>query len=164
MCGVFFSGICLISAKFISIESFMGSCIISCLYCVGNTSYWQLMPSMIYDVCEAEELFSGEKHSGQVISLQALSESLSIAIGSQILGIILEFAGFDQRLTKQSEVTLWWIDNSFSVIPGICMIIVAAIVYYYPINGKRFNDILDALSKRNNGVTVDLEEFNDIYR
>ena len=122
------------------------------------------MPSMIYDVCEAEELFSGEKHSGQVISLQALSESLSIAIGSQILGIILEFAGFDQRLTKQSEVTLWWIDNSFSVIPGICMIIVAAIVYYYPINGKRFNDILDALSKRNNGGTVDLEEFNDIYR
>ena len=164
MCGVFFSGICLISAKFISIESFMGSCIISCLYCVGNTSYWQLMPSMIYDVCEAEELFSGEKHSGQVISLQALSESLSIAIGSQILGIILEFAGFDQRLTKQSEVTLWWIDNSFSVIPGICMIIVAAIVYYYPINGKRFNEILDALSKRNNGGTVDLEEFNDIYR
>ena len=76
----------------------------------------------------------------------------------------MEFAGFDQRLTKQSEVTLWWIDNSFSVIPGICIIIVAAIVYYYPINGKRFNDILDALSKRNNGGTVDLEEFNDIYR
>ncbi|MDY2959254.1 MAG: MFS transporter [Hornefia sp.] len=164
MCGVFFSGICLITAKFISVTSFAGSCIISCLYCIGNTSYWQLMPSMIYDVCEAEELFSGKKHSGQVISLQALSESLSIAIGSQLLGLLLQMVGFDSSLKEQSGLTLWWIDSCFSLIPGFCMILVALIVYRYPIDRSRFKDILDALEKRKSGVMINLEEFDDIYR
>lgn len=77
---------------------------------------------MIYDVCEAAELASGEKHSGQVISLQALSESLSVAIGSQMLGIILQLAGFEAAAKEQSALTLSWIDSSFSIIPGICML------------------------------------------
>lgn len=163
MCGVLFSGLCLVLAKFVSVDDFLGSCVISCLYCIGNTSYWQLMPSMIYDVCEAEELFSGEKHSGQVISLQALSESLSIAIGSQLLGMILELSGFDQSMSKQNDYTLWWIDSSFSLIPGICMIIVAVIVFFYPINGRRFDSILYALERRKRGEDINLEEFDDIF-
>ena len=161
--GVGLSGAFLIVTKFVGVETFTGSCIASALYCIGNTCYWQLMPSMIYDVCEAWELVSGEKHSGQIISLQALSESLSIAIGSQTLGIILQLAGFNATAKKQSGSTLFWIDNSFSIIPGICMIIVAIIIYKHPINGKRFNDVLCALDRKKRGEDIDMEEFSDIY-
>jgi hypothetical protein len=45
-------------------------------FTIGNTCYWQLMPAMIYDVCEVDELASGKKRSGEVVSLQALSESV----------------------------------------------------------------------------------------
>ena len=118
---------------------------------------------MIYDVCEAAELVSGEKHSGQVISLQALSESLSVAIGSQMLGIILQLAGFEAAAKDQSALTLSWIDSSFSIIPGICMLVVAAIIYKHPINGERFNAILLALKRKERGEEIDMEEFSDIY-
>lgn len=161
--GVGMSGVFLAAGKFVGIESFRGSCVASALYCIGNTCYWQLMPSMIYDVCEAAELASGEKHSGQVISLQALSESLSVAIGSQMLGIILQLAGFEAAAKDQSALTLSWIDSSFSIIPGICMLVVAAIIYKHPINGERFNAILLSLKRKERGEEIDMEEFSDIY-
>ena len=71
----------MIATKIIGAENYpvlIAACLI---YAVANACYWQLMPSMIYDVCEVEELISGEKRSGAVISLQALSESVSIAVG-----------------------------------------------------------------------------------
>ena len=126
-------------------------------------SSWQLMPSMIYDVCEADELASGKKRSGQVISLQALSESLSTAIASQILGIILEGAGFNEAAAVQTGTALGWIENCYSLIPGLCMIVVALIVIRHPVNHVSFARILDALDRREKGEEVDLREFEDIY-
>ena len=118
---------------------------------------------MIYDVCEAEELYSGEKHSGQVISLQALSESLSTAVGVQLLGLILEQAGFSDAAAVQSESALFWVSNSFSFLPGLGMILVALVISRYPITKKTFPRILAGVEKRRRGEAVDLNEYRDIF-
>lgn len=163
MAGMVFSGIILIAARVIGVNSFGASCLMCGLFAVGNTCYWQLMPSMIYDVCEAEELASGEKHSGAVISLQALSESLSAAAGVQILGIILEQAGFNEAVTAQTTTALNWVSSSFSLIPGIGMLIVAFVISRYPINKHTFPRILEGVEKRRRGEAVDMEEYKDIF-
>jgi GPH family glycoside/pentoside/hexuronide:cation symporter len=163
MVGVGATGIMLIAARFIGVESFMGCCIICLIYSIGNTCYWQLMPSMIYDVCEAEELASGEKHSGQVISLQALSESISTAVGSLILGMILQGAGFNENVQVQTATALSWVSNSFTLLPGMCMILVAVVIYHHPINKHSFQRILDALDSRAKGLEVDMKKFEDIF-
>ena len=150
-------------ARVIGVNSFGASCLMCGLFAVGNTCYWQLMPSMIYDVCEAEELASGEKHSGAVISLQALSESLSAAAGVQILGIILEQAGFNEAVTAQTTTALNWVSSSFSLIPGIGMLIVALVISRYPINKHTFPRILAGVERRRRGEAVDLEEYKDIF-
>ena len=161
--GLLATGILLTGSRFIPTSSFLGCCAVCLIYSVGNTCYWQLMPSMIYDVCEADELASGKKRSGQVISLQALSESLSTAIASQILGIILEGAGFNEAAAVQTGTALGWIENCYSLIPGLCMIVVALIVIRHPVNHVSFARILDALDRREKGEEVDLREFEDIY-
>lgn len=163
MYGVGATGVMLIAARFIGVDSFIGSCVLCFIYSIGNTCYWQLMPSMIYDVCEVEELASGKKHSGQVISLQALSESASTAVGSLILGIILQSAGFNENIHAQSETALTWVSNSFTLLPGIFMILVAVVIAQHPINKHSFQRILDALERRTNGLNVDPEEFEDIF-
>ena len=118
---------------------------------------------MIYDVCEADELASGKKRSGEVISLQALSESLSAAIGVQLLGIILQFGGFSDSAAMQTESALSWIYTSYSVIPGLCMILVALLLTRYPINKKTYPRIIDGVEKRRRGEEVDLSEYRDIF-
>jgi GPH family glycoside/pentoside/hexuronide:cation symporter len=133
------------------------------IYTVGNTCYWQLMPSMIYDVCEADELASGQKRAGQVISLQALSESLSTAVAAQMLGIVLQLAGFHESTAAQSDTALTWISHNYTLVPGICMILMAVVILFHPINKASFRRIREALARRDRGEHVDLGEFRDVY-
>lgn len=164
MTGIGVSGILMIAGRFIGIESLVAVIIICLIYSVANTCYWQLMPSMLYDVCEVEELVSGKKHSGSVISLQALSESLSIAVGMQALGIALEMAGFANEADVQPEMALTWVSNLFTLIPGVFMILVFVIMTKYPINKKVFHKVMDAKEKMDNGQEVDLTEIERIFK
>ena len=106
---------------------------------------------------------SGENRSGAVISLQALSESLSIALSNQMLGIILQVAGFDGSLAVQTATAQHWIANCFAVIPGLFMILAALLIKKYPIDKTAFERVMKALERRNKGEEIDVKEFEDIF-
>ena len=157
-------GMLLMAAKFAGVENYpvmIASCL---LYAVANAFYWQLMPSMIYDVCEVDELMSGEKRSGTVISLQALSESVSIAVGLQMLGVILEMAGFDSEAAVQPDTALEWVENAFVLIPGAAMMAVALIMRKFPMTKEVFERVKDALEKREKGENPDVTQLTEIFR
>lgn len=157
-------GVLLMAAKFAGVENYpvmIASCL---LYAVANAFYWQLMPSMIYDVCEVDELMSGEKRSGTVISLQALSESVSIAVGLQMLGVILEMAGFDSETAVQPDTALEWVENAFVLIPGAAMMAVALIMRKFPMTKEVFERVKDALEKREKGENPDVTQLTEIFR
>lgn len=161
--GMAVTGVMMIVMRFTVVETLKDAIIQCVVFTTGNTCYWQLIPSILYDVCEAEELASGEKHSGQVISLQALSESLSTAISSALLGFVLQCAGFSESLDVQSPLTLSWINHCFTLFPGIVMVMTALILWRYPIDKKRFEAILAALELRRSGGEPDMLQFKDIY-
>lgn len=163
MFGIGGGGLLMILMRFIGIESIPALLLTVIFYGIANACYWQLMPSMLYDVCAAEELVSGENRSGAVISLQALSESLSIAASAQMLGIILEVAGFDGNAAVQSATAQTWIANCFAVVPGLFMLLAALLIYKYPINKKNFDRVMAALERKKAGETVDMTEFSDIF-
>ena len=106
---------------------------------------------------------SGEKRSGAVISLQALSESVSIAVGLQMLGIILEAAGFDSDAAAQSQMALEWVENAFVVIPGAAMVLVALIMRKFTLTKELFEKVKSALERRKNGEDVDIDQFVEIF-
>ena len=151
------------ASRFIGVNSLTAMIVICLIYSVANTCYWQLLPSMLYDVCEVEELISGQKRSGAVISLQALSESLSIAVAMQGLGIVLEMAGFVSDAAVQPETALTWVSNCFTFLPGLFMVLVVVMISRYPINKKVFTRVMDALERRKQGIEVDVKEFEDIF-
>ncbi len=158
------SGTLMIFMRLIGIESLTALVLTLLFYAAANACYWQLMPSMLYDVCAAEELMSGDNHSGAVISLQALSESLSIAVSVQILGIILDVAGFESEAVVQTETAMSWIESCFAFIPGLFMILAAILIHHYPINKENFARIMGALDRRKQGEQVNMEEFQDIFK
>ncbi len=161
--GLVITGIVQSLGRFFPIDAVWPIWIMGAFFTIGNTCYWQLMPSMIYDVCDADELASGKKRSGEVVSLQALSESVSAAAGVQLLGIILQMAGFSDTASMQSELALNWINNSYSWIPGACTLVVAFLLVRYPINRKNYERILEGVEKRRNGEEVNMEEYKDIF-
>lgn len=163
MYGIGICGVLMMASRFVGVDGKLGLVAVCLFYAFANACYWQLMPSMLYDVCEVEELISGEKHSGAVISLQALSESLSIAVGVQMLGIILEMSGFNSELPVQTELALTWVENAFAFIPGAAMVLMAVIISRYPVSKEVFSRVMDALNRRKAGEDVDIKEFEDIF-
>lgn len=144
MAGIGGAGVLMIISRFVGVNGLTGVILVSLFYSVANTCYWQLMPSMLYDVCEVVEIETGTKASGSVISLQALSESLSIALGLQALGIALEKAGFVNDALTQPDLALTWVSNLFTLIPGIFMVLVFVIMLKYPINKASFEKMMAA--------------------
>lgn len=163
MTGIGVAGLCLMGSRILGVGSFGAVIAVSLVYSVANTCYWQLMPSMLYDACEVEELFSGKKRSGVVISLQALSESLSIAVAMQALGIILELAGFVDEAAVQSATALSWVSTCFTFIPGLFMVLVVFMISRYPVNKKVFAKVMDALELKRKGEDVDMTQFKDLF-
>jgi len=161
--GLVITGIVQSLGRFFPIDAAWPIWVMGAFFTIGNTCYWQLMPSMIYDVCDADELASGKKRSGEVVSLQALSESVSAAAGVQLLGIILQMAGFSDTAAMQSELALNWINNSYSWIPGACTLVVAFLLVRYPINRKNYERILEGVEKRRNGEEVNMDEYKNIF-
>lgn len=146
----------------IGVSSMLHICVFAVLYCVGNLVYWQLIPAMIYDVCEVDQLIHNKERAGLVISLQALSESLSTAAGLQIMGLILDFSGFDGTKQLQTETAMQWTSYSFSLIPAIFMALSAFCIFKYPVTKKVYNQVLVGLKQRAEGKPVDLGEFKNL--
>lgn len=128
-------------------------------YSLGSIAYWQLVPSMIYDVCEVDELVNNKRRGGLVISLQSLSESIANAVGLQIVGLILNFSGFIGEAAVQTDRALFWINMSFSVIPAIFMTASLICIMKYPVTKKMYTAVVGALKERESGKDIDMKDF-----
>lgn len=146
----------------LGVNSALEIVIFSIGYSLGSIAYWQLVPSMIYDVCEVDELVNNKRRGGLVISLQSLSESIANAIGLQIVGLILNFSGFVGEAAVQTERALFWINMSFSVIPAIFMAASMICIIKYPVTKKMYRDVVAALKDREAGNHIDMEKFKSL--
>ena len=118
---------------------------------IGSICYWQLIAAMVYDVCEDDQLTNRKERSGMVISMQSISESLSEALGLQLLGIILGMAGFDGTAAVQTSRALMWTHWSLTFIPAAFMILALICIWRYPITKQQYYRILQALEERKEG-------------
>ncbi|MDO4745721.1 MAG: MFS transporter [Bacillota bacterium] len=109
---------------------------------ICTSIYWQVMPGVFYDVCEYDRIKNGRNRSATIVSFQGLVEALAAGIGGQLLGLILEAAGFTGETSAQSETAQLWIENSATVIPVIFFVIAIIALYKYPLNKRAYNELL----------------------
>lgn len=137
------------AARVVGVEGMWQLYVFVFFVAVSTSIYWQLMPSIIYDVCEYDELETGKKRQGTIVSLQGLVEALASGIGSQLLGIVLQLAGFDGSAQVQTETALTWVQNSVTVIPACFLVLALIALSRYPITKKKFEEIQRKLAERN---------------
>ena len=101
------------------------------------------MPSVFYDMCEYDKVTTGKNRTATIVSFQGLVEALAVGIGGQVLGWILEWAGFSGEAQMQSELAMTWIENSGTIIPIIFLAVAAVALYKYPINKKVYNQLIN---------------------
>lgn len=138
---------------FYGIDSLPVMCAYLLVLALPAAAYWQLFPSMIYDVCEVDEFVHGKTRQGIVVSIQSLAESLSGAITVFGVGLILDFSGFDGTVIEQTASAKDWILYMYTFLPAIFFLLTIIMVYMYPLNKTRFNLLKKALmDKKDNKI------------
>lgn len=141
-------GAALVINKFISPDNTPELCVFVVLAIIATTIYWQFMPAITYDVCEYDELETGKQRQGAIVSLLSLVEAFAAGLGSQLLGIILQLAGFDGSSAVQSESALLWIENCMTIVPVIFIALALLMLKKYPITKEKFAEIQRQLAER----------------
>ncbi len=108
---------------------------------VCTAIYWQIMPSIFYDICEYDEKTTGKKREATILSFQGLVEAVAVGIGGQILGAILQIAGFDGDSSVQTSTAMVWIENSTTVIPAVFILAAVWALYKYPLRRESNSNI-----------------------
>ena len=110
--------------------------------------YWQLIPSMYYDICEYDLWKTGHERQATIVSLQGLVEAVAIGLGSLLLGVLLGAAGFSEDAVEQSETALTWIMNCTTIVPSVFYVAASLVLVKYPLDRAAYQEILDELEKK----------------
>jgi len=119
---------------------------------VGFSSQWVCPHSMIPDVVEYDELMTGERREGLYYGVNCMVGKVSGALGSAIVGWILEFGGYDSTLPMVSQIMTMKLDYSirflFGILPAALLFICIPLLMKYPITKESHAAVLEELRKR----------------
>lgn len=138
-------GLCLV--RFIAFPDNISLAVYILFISLCTSVYWQVMPGVFYDVCEYDRIKNGRNRSATIVSFQGLVEALAAGIGGQLLGLVLEFAGFAGESAVQTETAQLWIENSTTFIPVIFFVITLVALYKYPLDKRAYNELLASEKK-----------------
>ena len=124
------------------------------LVAFGTGSLFTLMGSMISDVCDYDELESGERREGVFGAIYWWMVKVGLALAGLMGGILLKVSGFitpAQDATEpvvQAVSTLFYLRVFDVVIPTITSLIALAIMWRYEITETRAREIRAELEQR----------------
>jgi GPH family glycoside/pentoside/hexuronide:cation symporter len=129
------------SVRVMLIGHWLGGCLTSIV--------WFIPQSMIADVCDEEELVSGERREGMFFGLFYLARQLAVGLTSLLAGVLLDwFAGLQPGAVAQSGRTVSRIGILFGVYPAIALALGGVLMLRYTLSARRVAAIRVELNNR----------------
>lgn len=128
-------------------------------FAFGLGGLFTLMGSMVADVCDLDELNTGERREGMFGSIFWWVVKLGLAAAMAAGGFLLNATGFDVALGgAQSAETLFYMRLADVFVPVICSIIAIWMVATYPITESMAAEVRQKLEQRRGKMIVDEKE------
>jgi len=118
------------------------------LYVFGIGGLFTLMMSMTADICDMDELETGERREGLFGAIYWWMVKFGAAFAGLLSGLILASVGFDQSITIQSDSTLAGLRAAFILVPVTGTIIGILVMRSYELDESSVNEIRAQLDAR----------------
>ncbi len=123
--------------------------ILPLFFSVGIASVYTVLPAMLADVTDVDELRHGARREGMFGAVNAFLMKMAGALTPIVAGAVLVLAGFDPGLEyRQSEHTILWMRIMYSFLPATLMLFVLLILWRYPLTRQRVAAIKTELALR----------------
>lgn len=107
-----------------------------------NTAIYAIIP----DCAEYGQWKTGLRNDGFQYAFISLGNKIGMALGTALLAAMLGKFGYTAN-QQQNEAVLMVMKHAFTTIPGILWIITAIVLYFYRLNKKLYNEIVQELHK-----------------
>ena len=112
-----------------------------------------LMPSMLSDVCDDDELRSGQRREGMMGSIFAWIQKTGYSLSVLGMGVALSISGFDASLGgAQNPDSIHTLRLFLSISTAVWAGAAIALLFFYPLTQKRAYEIRDELEARRGSV------------
>ncbi len=159
---VVFSGLCMILAKFVHLNSVFMGCVYVVLVGVGTCAYWMCIFTFLYDVVDYDAFNHNKTRDGIIMSYYSFILKLGGSAAAAVQGVLLARSGFVEAAATQSASTLNAIESMFTYIPGICLILSGMAIAFTPLQDKKMDALRSALEKRRKGEEYSTEGFESL--
>ncbi len=117
-----------------------------------GAGFWMLDSSIRADVIDFDELESGKRREGSFEACISWIGKVGMAIGAGVSFYILDWIGFDNAATQQTDHTLFMIRFLFAAIPIVGLIIAIIALVRFPLTHARMIEIRQQLEARRGTV------------
>lgn len=122
-------------------------------YASVTASIWLIVPSMLADLADYDELQTGQRREGSINSVFSWFLKMGMSLSVGLSGFVLQWTGFDPAAgSKQPEEVLGRM-LAFYILGPVCFWAVAIIlVARYPLTRERMGEIRSQLEARRGAV------------
>ena len=122
---------------------------------IGFAALWILMSSMMADVCDEDELNTGERREGAYSAIYWWIVKLGLSASLVVSGFLLNITGFDETAgAVQTDATFFWMRICDIVFPAAFIAISIYFIYRFPLKEARVYEIKQELEARRGVVTT----------
>lgn len=118
------------------------------LYAFGIGGLFTIMMSMTADICDMDELETGQRREGTFGAIYWWMIKFGLAFAGLASGLILGFIGFDNSVAAQTEETLTQLRFAFIGIPIAGTLTAIFVMRNYDLDEKKATEIRDELNLR----------------
>jgi len=105
---------------------------------------------------------SGERREGFFYSMATVSQKLAAASGVSVLGMIIDYVGYNPAVSVQSMQTVQGFHNIFVIGTSVCLLLSIVTMATNPLTKKRYSEVLEAVRLKRAGKEIALDEFKDL--
>ena len=118
------------------------------LFAFGIGGLFTIMMSMTADICDLDELETGERREGLFGAIYWWMVKFGLAFAGLLSGFILGVIGFDQNVAVQSEETLTQLRMAFIGVPVSGTLIALWAMRNYELDETAVSEVKQSLSER----------------
>lgn len=107
-----------------------------------------LLWSMYADIVDYNELRTGRRATGLILSSSSMSQKFGWAIGGAITGWLLSAFGYHQGIGVQSDSAIFGVRLMMSWLPAAGCLIAVAAVFFYPLGEKKMKEVTAELNQK----------------
>ena len=96
---------------------------------------------MLGDVCDLDDLQTGERREGIYGAINQFFTKLMIALSTALSGVLLSWSGIVAGAAQQTPEAVWWLRIEFSILPFLIALLGAAAFYFYPLNDQKADEV-----------------------